>query len=79
MNRFKLKIVLLDGQEIEKEVSSLTCKTELGELTLLANHQPIIVIIEPGEIILDSKEKIFVNQKTILEFRNNQAKLLSLF
>ena len=79
MNRFKLKIVLLDGQEIEKEISSLTCRTELGELTILPNHQPIIMIIEPGEIVLDSKEKIFINQKTILEFRDNIAKLLALF
>lgn len=77
--KFNLKIILLDGQEINKEINSLTCKTELGKLTILANHQPIIVIVEPSEIIIDGKEKIYINQKTILEFNNNQAKLLALF
>ena len=82
MNSFKLKLILIDGQEIDKEVVSLTCKTKLGELTILPNHQSFIGIIEPGEIIIDNgqkKEKIFINQQSILEFNNNQAKLLYLF
>ncbi|GIW66896.1 MAG: hypothetical protein KatS3mg095_0794 [Candidatus Parcubacteria bacterium] len=81
MISFKLKIILLDGQEIDKEIFYLICKTKLGELTILANHQPIIAIVEPGEIIINTgkdKEKIFIKQQAVLEFINNQAKLLTL-
>jgi F0F1-type ATP synthase epsilon subunit len=79
---FQLIIILLNGEEIKKEVESLTCQTELGALTLLANHQPLITVVEPGEVIFktqDTQEKIIINHKSILEFKNNQAKLIALF
>ncbi|MCS7183827.1 MAG: hypothetical protein NZ866_00570 [Patescibacteria group bacterium] len=82
MNKFNLKIILLDGQEIEKEVEALICKTDLGELTILPYHQSIMAIVNPGEIILKiegQKEKIYINHPAVLEFSNNQAKLLAVF
>jgi F-type H+-transporting ATPase subunit epsilon len=78
---FKLKIINLEGEIIEKEVEALTFRNSLGEATILPNHQPIITVIE-GEIEIkqnNKKEKIYLNLESLLEFRKNETKILILF
>jgi len=77
---FKLKIINLEGEIIEKDIEALTFKNSLGEATILPNHQPIITVIQ-NEIEIKKngeKEKIYLNTESILEFKNNEAKILIL-
>jgi F0F1-type ATP synthase epsilon subunit len=48
---YSLQRTLYDG-----EATSLTCQTELGEITVLDHHRPFISVLAPGQIkTLDNK------------------------
>jgi F0F1-type ATP synthase epsilon subunit len=50
---YSLKKVLFQGNAL-----SLNCKTAVGEITVLDNHQPLIGILTEGTIkIIDSDKK----------------------
>ena len=48
--KFKLDIVTPERQIWSDDVDFVTIPTVQGEITILANHVPIVSIIEPGEL-----------------------------
>ena len=50
MKKIKFKIVTLERVVYEDEVERLTVPTEMGEITILARHIPLVSIIKPGEL-----------------------------
>ncbi|BCX15201.1 MAG: hypothetical protein KatS3mg097_093 [Candidatus Parcubacteria bacterium] len=82
MNRFTVKIFKIDGVAIEREVESLSCQTKSGEITILANHHPLVTILLKGYLkikVQNNEERIYINNDCILEFANNEAKILEFF
>ena len=50
---YSLKKVLFKG-----EAAQITCKTEVGEITILNNHQPIIGLLAKGTMrIIDGEAR----------------------
>lgn len=49
---YSLKKVLFQG-----ESESLNCKTVMGEITILDNHEPLITVLASGLIKITDKEK----------------------
>jgi F-type H+-transporting ATPase subunit epsilon len=50
---YSLKRTIFDG-----EAAELNCKTELGEITILDNHRPLITILKAGTMkIVDAVAK----------------------
>ena len=45
----KLTIYSLKGIEFEGEVEGFNVKTELGEITILNNHRPLITLLKKGK------------------------------
>jgi len=45
-NCFECGMKLLPTEEIDV----LICKTDLGEISILANHHPLITVVKKGEI-----------------------------
>ena len=82
MKKFKFILVGIDGNLIEKDIDVLTCKTDLGEISILANHHPLLTVAKAGEIkvkIDNKEEKLFLPFDTILEVKENTARLLVMF
>jgi len=72
---YSLKKVLFQGQ-----ASSLNCKTAVGEITVLDNHQPLIGILIEGVIKIvdaESKEHFFPVKSGLIEVKHgNEARCL---
>jgi F0F1-type ATP synthase epsilon subunit len=82
MKKFKFELVGIDGTFFEEEIDVLICKTELGEISILANHHPLITAVKSGEIKVKIDEKIksyFLPFDSILEVKENKARLLVMF
>ena len=47
----RLKIVTPLGITLEREVSSVVLPAKDGEIEILPDHQPLVTIIEPGELV----------------------------
>ncbi len=51
----RLKVTSLQKIEYDGEVRSFNVKTEIGEITILDNHRPLITILKPClAVIVDS-------------------------
>jgi len=79
MNTFSLKLIAPDGTKYDHQVSMVCLPTTNGQITILPNHEPLISLLTPGEIILkiDSKEHILATEGGIVEVNNNLVKVLA--
>lgn len=82
-----MKLTVLNLKEIlfEGEVQSITIPGELGELTILPNHVPIITALKKGAISAltaksqqySAEERKYIECNSgILEFADNEATIL---
>jgi len=82
MKKFKLELVGIEKNYLEEEIDVLICKTDLGEISILVNHHPLITVVKKGEIKIkkDNEEKtIFLPFDSILEVKENKARILVMF
>jgi len=58
---YSLKNVLFQGK-----VSLLNCQTEMGEITILDNHEPLIGVLKTGviRIVDENKKEYFFSVKS---------------
>ena len=59
MNKIRFKIATPERVVYESEVDSVSCPTEMGEVTILPNHIPLVANLRAGELRVDGKN-IFV-------------------
>lgn len=50
MTKLQFKIATPESVVYEGDVDSLTCPTEMGEVTILPNHIPLVANLKPGEM-----------------------------
>ncbi|GIW65465.1 MAG: hypothetical protein KatS3mg096_506 [Candidatus Parcubacteria bacterium] len=82
MKKFKFILVGIEGDIIEKDVDAIICQTYLGEISILANHHPLLTVVKQGEIkvkIDNEEKKYFLPFDSILEVKDNIAKLIVMF
>lgn len=80
--KFTFEFIDLEGNHYFKEIEVLTCQTDLGEISILANHHPIITLCKKGKIKIKynhQEEYLDLPFDALLEFKNNKAKILSIF
>ncbi|MDR0985430.1 MAG: ATP synthase F1 subunit epsilon [Mycoplasmataceae bacterium] len=58
---FKLKVNTPDGISIQEDIASINLKTSIGELGILAEHEPIIGALIPSTISIQSADGNKVN------------------
>jgi len=51
MAKLKFQIVTPQRTVLHQEVDSLTCPTQMGQITVLPNHIPLIAALQAGELI----------------------------
>jgi F-type H+-transporting ATPase subunit epsilon len=56
MNRFLFSILTLEGVTYKDTVLSVTLPTRERNITILAQHTPLVALIEPGELLIRKKD-----------------------
>ncbi len=59
MNSINFQLVTPERTVLQKELTSLSCPTTLGEITILPNHIPLVANLIPGELHAKSGNEDF--------------------
>lgn len=76
---FKLIVAQVDKTLFEGEIAQVTCPGEMGDLTVLAHHAPLVTPLRAGELKIVDNAGIETYIKVtggILEVGSNQATIL---
>jgi F-type H+-transporting ATPase subunit epsilon len=77
--KFPAEVLTPEGEVFSEEVEMLSTVTAVGSLGILANHQPVLAMLEPTELRLyRSEENIvrFAQAEGYLQFAENRALVL---
>ena len=79
MATMHLKIVSPEQVLYDDEVSEMVIETKSGQITVFPNHQAMVTILTPGEILIrkGGEETPFVISGGLLEVASNQAIVLA--
>lgn len=80
MVKIKFRIATPERVVYESEVDSVTCPTEMGEITILPNHIPLVSNLKPGElkVIENGQDKYIAVAGGFVEVRpNNEVIILA--
>jgi F-type H+-transporting ATPase subunit epsilon len=78
-NKFKVEILTPEGEVFSDEVEMVSTRTTLGSIGVLANHAPVLGILEPTELrVYRSESEIlrFAQSEGYIEIGGNHAMLL---
>lgn len=75
----KLKIATPERLILEEDVDQVTLPTKMGEITILANHIPLIAELEFGELLAlkGDQDVPFAIWGGLVEVKNNQVIVLA--
>jgi F-type H+-transporting ATPase subunit epsilon len=77
--KFPVEVLTPEGEVFSEEVEMLSTVTTVGSLGILANHQPVLAMLEPTELRLyRSEDDIvrFAQAEGYLQFAENRALVL---
>lgn len=77
--KFPVEVLTPEGEIFNDEVEMISTRTTLGTIGLLANHEPMLAMLEPTELRLYRSETDIVRFKQdegYLQFAENRALLL---
>jgi F-type H+-transporting ATPase subunit epsilon len=77
--KFPVEVLTPEGEVFSGEVEMLSTVTAVGSIGILANHQPVLAMLEPTELRLYlSEEEIvrFAQAEGYLQFAENRALVL---
>lgn len=77
--KLKLKIINLEGIYLEKEVDNVVVNTVNGQLTILANHLPLIASIEISHLVInnDSLQDVYAIAGGVLYVTEVDCKIIT--
>jgi F-type H+-transporting ATPase subunit epsilon len=78
-SKFPVEVLTPEGEVFSEEVEMLSTRTSVGSIGVLANHEPVLAMLEPTELRLyrsDSDIVRFAQAEGYLQFADNQALLL---
>jgi len=76
---FPVEVLTPEGEVFSEQVEMLSTRTPVGSIGVLANHEPVLAMLEPTELRLyrsDSDIVRFAQAEGYLQFAENQALLL---
>jgi len=79
MAKIKFKIITPEKVVFEKEIDEVTLPTEMGEITVLPNHIPLVSVVRAGELIIHdgtSQESLAI-AGGFLEVKKNEVLVLT--
>jgi F-type H+-transporting ATPase subunit epsilon len=66
-NKFKVEILTPEGEVFSDEVEMVSTRTTLGSIGVLANHAPVLGILEPTEL------RVYLSESEILRFAQSEG------
>jgi F-type H+-transporting ATPase subunit epsilon len=76
---FPVEILTPEGEVFADEVEMLSTRTTVGSIGVLANHEPVLAMLEPTELRLyrsDTEIVRFAQAEGYLQFAENRALVL---
>lgn len=76
---FKLRLIAPTGVKYEAEASEVILPTENGQIAILANHTPLVALLEPGEIFinLNGKSHHLITEGGVVKVNGNVVEILA--
>ena len=77
--KFPVEVLTPDGEVFSEEVQMVSTKTTIGSIGVLANHAPLLAMLDPTELRLyrsDSDVVRFAQSEGYLQVSHNHALLL---
>ena len=78
-SKFPVEVLTPEGEVFSEEVEMLSTVTAVGSIGILANHQPVLAMLEPTELRLYRSEGDivrFAQAEGYLQFAENRALVL---
>ncbi len=76
---FPVEVLTPEGEVFSEEVEMLSTRTSVGSIGVLANHEPVLAMLEPAELRLYRSEADvvrFAQAEGYLQFADNRALVL---
>jgi F-type H+-transporting ATPase subunit epsilon len=76
---FPVEVLTPEGEVFSEDVEMLSTRTSVGSIGVLANHEPVLAMLEPTELRLyrsDSDIVRFAQAEGYLQFADNRALVL---
>jgi len=77
--KFPAEVLTPEGEVFSEEVEMLSTRTVVGSIGILANHEPVLAMLEPTELRLyrsESEIVRFAQAEGYLQFADNRALVL---
>ena len=77
--KFQVEVLTPEGEVFNDEVQMVSTRTALGMIGILANHEPVLAMLDPTELRLyrsDSEIVRFAQSEGYLQVADNRALLL---
>src|ERR1700749_407557 len=77
--KFKVEILTPEGEVFNDEVEMVSTRTTLGSIGILANHEPVLGMLEPTELrvhLSDTEIIRFAQSEGYMQVGGNHAMLL---
>ncbi len=77
--RFQADVLTPEGEVFSEEIEMLSTRTAVGSIGILANHEPVLAMLEPTELRLYREEGDvvrFAQAEGYLQFAENRALVL---
>jgi F-type H+-transporting ATPase subunit epsilon len=77
--KFPAEVLTPEGEVFSEEIEMLSTRTSVGSIGILANHEPVLAMLEPTELRLyrsDSEIIRFAQAEGYLQFSDNRALVL---
>jgi F-type H+-transporting ATPase subunit epsilon len=78
-NTFPVEVLTPEGEVFAEDVQMISTKTTVGSIGILANHTPLLAMLDPTELRLyrsDSDVVSFAQSEGYLQVADNRALLL---
>ncbi len=77
--KFPVEVLTPEGEIFSEEVEMLSTRTSAGSIGVLANHEPVLAMLEPTELRLyrtESEVVRFAQAEGYMQFAENRALVL---
>jgi len=75
----KIGVYSLEKVLYRGDAREVNCRTKIGEITILQNHEPIISLLDRGTMKIvdtEAQEHYIPVRSGFLEFKNNEGRFL---
>jgi F-type H+-transporting ATPase subunit epsilon len=77
--KFRVEVLTPDGKVFDEEVETVSTRTAVGSIGVLAHHEPLLAMLDPTELRLYRSETEivrFAQAEGYMQFADNRALLL---